>query len=165
MSTITTINTTDLVSASRAVINTNFSNLNTDKTETSVTDAFLGAWTAYTPTLSGGWLATGNASLGCRYVQIGKTIIVYISITNGSSTTYQAGNMTISLPVTTQSFGAIGNVYFEDAGISGYQGIFLPATNSTVILRTIANGTVTNTVPFTWASGDFIQGILMYEAL
>lgn len=34
MSTITTIQSTDLISASRAVINTNFSNLNTDKAET-----------------------------------------------------------------------------------------------------------------------------------
>ena len=38
MSTITTINSTDLISDSRAVINTNFSNLNTDKIETSYLD-------------------------------------------------------------------------------------------------------------------------------
>ena len=35
MSTITTINATDVVADSRAVINTNFSNLNTDKAEKS----------------------------------------------------------------------------------------------------------------------------------
>ncbi len=38
MSTITTINSGDLITNSRAVINTNFSNLNTDKIETSVLD-------------------------------------------------------------------------------------------------------------------------------
>lgn len=38
MSSITTINSTDLITNSRAVINTNFSNLNTDKIETSVLD-------------------------------------------------------------------------------------------------------------------------------
>lgn len=38
MSTITTINATDLITDSRAVINTNFSNLNTDKIETSYLD-------------------------------------------------------------------------------------------------------------------------------
>lgn len=38
MSTITTINSTDLITNSRADINTNFSNLNTDKMETSVLD-------------------------------------------------------------------------------------------------------------------------------
>jgi hypothetical protein len=38
MSTITTINDSDLISASNEVINTNFSNLNTDKIETSVLD-------------------------------------------------------------------------------------------------------------------------------
>lgn len=38
MSTITTINATDLITDSRAVINTNFSNLNTDKIETSTLD-------------------------------------------------------------------------------------------------------------------------------
>jgi hypothetical protein len=38
MSTITTINSTDQITNSRSVINTNFSNLNTDKMETSVLD-------------------------------------------------------------------------------------------------------------------------------
>lgn len=38
MSTITTINTSDSITSSRAVINTNFSNLNTDKFETSNID-------------------------------------------------------------------------------------------------------------------------------
>lgn len=38
MSSITTIQSTDLITNSRAVINTNFSNLNTDKMETSVLD-------------------------------------------------------------------------------------------------------------------------------
>ena len=38
MATITTINSTDLVTNSRAVINTNLANLNTDKMETSVLD-------------------------------------------------------------------------------------------------------------------------------
>lgn len=38
MSTITTINASDLITNSRAVINTNFSNLNTDKIETSYLD-------------------------------------------------------------------------------------------------------------------------------
>lgn len=38
MSTITTINASDQITDSRAVINTNFSNLNTDKIETSVID-------------------------------------------------------------------------------------------------------------------------------
>jgi len=38
MSSITTINSTDLITNSRADINTNFSNLNTDKIETSVLD-------------------------------------------------------------------------------------------------------------------------------
>lgn len=38
MSTITTIQSTDLITNSRTVINTNFSNLNTDKIETSVLD-------------------------------------------------------------------------------------------------------------------------------
>jgi hypothetical protein len=38
MSTITTINGSDTITSSRAVINTNFANLNTDKIETSVID-------------------------------------------------------------------------------------------------------------------------------
>lgn len=38
MSTITTINATDTITSSRTVINTNFSNLNTDKIETSTLD-------------------------------------------------------------------------------------------------------------------------------
>ena len=66
-STITTINTTDLISDSRATINTNFSNLNTDKLEgvavnfVDVTYTLIGATTYYTAS------STASSNLAWRF--------------------------------------------------------------------------------------------------
>ncbi len=106
MSTITTIQSTDLITDSRTVINTNFSNLNTDKIETSVldTDTSLAANSdlkvatqkAVKAYVDGSSL--GNASTTVRgVVEIATNAEVAAGTANGSSgallvvpTTYMA---------------------------------------------------------------------------
>lgn len=60
-STVTTINGTDTLSSSRSVINTNFSNLNTDKLETGSTAATLTVTTLTNTTANVGTLNLTNA--------------------------------------------------------------------------------------------------------
>lgn len=78
MATITTINETDYPSDSRAVINTNFTNLNTDKIETSVisTDGTL----------------SGNSD---TELPTEKAVKTYVD-TNAPSTTFPASTITSS---------------------------------------------------------------------
>lgn len=132
----------------------------------------MGAWTSYTPTLSGGWDSTGNATLACKFSQIGKLVIVFVSITNGNTTTYKTGVMTFSLPITARaSEGFTGACYFEDKATQGYPGqFFLTSTTAAgVITLTVSGSAVvqaqcSNTVPFTWANEDLIRGYFYYEA-
>lgn len=86
-STITTINATDQISASRAVINTNFSNLNTDKMEVSTTT--IGNVVSLPNLATIGTITSGtwNAStLTIAYGGTGSTTLSQYSVLLGSST-------------------------------------------------------------------------------
>jgi hypothetical protein len=140
------------------------------------TGTSLGAWTAYTPTLSGTW-ASGNATASGAYVQIGKTIHYRGSITIGSTTTIGAGLIIISLPVNRASgLGAqtpYGRAVFVDAslGVYNYGVCELDTSSQIIILRAEkVDGTYTelastsSSVPFTWATNDVIRFFVTYEA-
>ncbi len=140
------------------------------------TGTSLGAWTAYTPTLSGTW-ASGNATSSGAYVQIGKTIHYRGSITIGSTTTIGAGLIIISLPVNRASgLGAqtpYGRAVFVDAslGVYNYGVCELDTSSQIIILRAEkVDGTYTelastsSSVPFTWATNDVIRFFVTYEA-
>lgn len=104
MSTITSIQATDVVADSRAFINTNFSNLNTDKVETlsdlglteAAADYNLAAQQAAALVLPSGaiWLwSTGTAPTGwllCRGQEVSRT--TYADLFAVISTTYGVGN-------------------------------------------------------------------------
>lgn len=135
-------------------------------------------WTAFTPTLSGGWNVTGNATFDCKYTQIGKTVFGQIVIVNGNTTTYQAGNLTFTLPVTSTSSDVafIGPAYIQDTGVASYTGFFqrFSATTAGIICQAIdptavvdvytRTAVATNLIPFTWGDTDVIRGTFMYEA-
>lgn len=132
----------------------------------------LGAWTAFTPTVSGAVTSIGNAVMACAYVSIGKTIIARYNITFGSTTSFTAGNMTVTLPVTAISAagsGYAGNFYIMAAG-AGYSGsLFMGTTTGTLVVSGSAstyttNVTATNTIPGTFTTNDKIQGVVIYEA-
>jgi hypothetical protein len=142
------------------------------------TDVTAGVWQAWTPTLSGGWLSAGNATFDCRYFQQGKLVVAQVVIINGTTTTYQAGTMTFTLPVasTSSDVAFIGPVYMQDTGIASYMGSFIRFNTTTAGMNVgavdptaladvyVKTALVTNTLPFTWASTDCIRGTLMYEA-
>ena len=136
----------------------------------------LGVWTAYTPT----WTAAttnpsiGNGTLVGRYTQIGKTCILVIGLTMGSTTTYGSGNWSFSLPKTAKNTTGIvfyGVAHIRNSGTANYERI---AQISPVISTTVINlfndptqgsnsSNISATVPFTWGDGDALGIEITYE--
>lgn len=142
------------------------------------TDTFLQtgiipeAWTAFTPTLSGGW-ALGNATYVATYARVGRMILFYATITIGTTTTIGTG-MNFALPVAAAnasgaSAGVRGN--WRDVGTDTYSMVAIQTSTTVVILRALVSSATylttagaTTTVPFTWTTGDIIDVAGFYEA-
>lgn len=125
-----------------------------------------GAWTSYTPVLSGFSLGSGTAT--GSYVQIGKTVFFTASFTLGSGFS-AASTPATSLPVTAKiGTGGVATVLFNDAGSNTYVGAantFGTTTLQGFILGSSgAFAAPSSTTPFTWASGDTILFSGTYEA-
>lgn len=123
----------------------------------------LGAWTAFTPGLSGvGW-ALGNGTAAGVYVQIGKICHFRASITFGNTSTFGSQSPAITgLPLTMSATdGNMATAQFLDSSAVTKYGA-LPVESSTTGFRVNTWGTngvvttTTSTVPFAWASGDVI---------
>lgn len=137
------------------------------------TGTSMGAWTAYTPSLaaSTGW-AIGNGSVAGIYVQIGKLVHFRILIQFGSTSTY-GSLLKISQPVSGRAWANISSEAFKgfaaDASTGKVyelygQGGTTDLTMYVIIASTGEQGLVASTVPFTWASSDFIRLSGTYEA-
>jgi hypothetical protein len=113
MSSITTINSTDLITNSRTVINTNFSNLNTDKIETSTLD---------TDTT----LATNSDSK----IATQKATKAYVdALAVRASSTYPNTSVFSAIPT--------GGGTYQDLSLVSVIGV----TQKTVLLRVVATAT------------------------
>jgi len=123
----------------------------------------LGAWTAYTPTLGGTGWAIGNGTRNGWYCQIGKIIHFFTEVTFGSTSTYGAGALTISAPVSIlrgPSFVALG----FDASLATRHSLFTVGNGANIeMYQGNGNTAVTGTVPFTWATSDIIRITGTYE--
>lgn len=132
---ITTINASDLISNSRAVINTNFSNLNTQLT------AIASSYFPFTPTsygnatssilgLTGGAIIVGSTTLPSLTSGL-------VSVTNGKLGTDTATYLTS--PVLIASGGTNNTGSFADTGIVRYQ-------SSSQQLNTVAGYTLSSSL-------------------
>lgn len=141
-----------------------------------VQDNIFGPWTSYTPsfTTSGGGSPTpgssGNAAIGGRYRQSGKTVDVKFWLRFGTGASGGSGAFRISMPSTpiAATFPDPGSAYLRDvsgAGTGHYvAGLILSASGAYVeIIDATAHAMVTSTVPFAWADGDFFVGRIRYE--
>lgn len=153
------------------------SNVTTAKlANSSVTNAKLdttagapgGAWTSWTPTWAN--LTIGNATVNCKYMQIGKTVKFRVDVTLGNTSSVSTAP-TFTLPVTSvtspSAFMVIGwGAYVQGSGAKDAMCRWTTTTTSTLSWWDVNNdlGNVTSTTPFTWASGDriYLQGF--YEA-
>ena len=124
------------------------------------------AWTSYSPTL-GGW-TLGNGTLTGYYLQAGKDVRGKVFYTVGSTDT-KSGALTISLPVTKVTDSGLGMplgtaVLFDTStSTRNFQHV---AQNSTTAMRfySSAGAALTDTAPWTWATGDTLVALFMYEA-
>lgn len=142
-------------------------------------DFIPGAWTAYTPTWTGGTTnpVIGNGTLTGLYMQIGKTVFFRMRMVAGNTTTFGSGEYRFALPVTAASdytggagttiFPLLGQAHIEDFGVQSYNS-YLPMFRSTTTFFLYTPGTsnanVTNTVPFTFGNTDLIFVSGSYEA-
>lgn len=120
MSTITSIAASDIVSSTRSVINTNFSNLNTDKVETST---LTGSYST-TSTISGTFPTTSilvgsystSSTISGSFVS--KPVIASVlGSGTASPTTFLRGDLTwATAGGSSSAVGAIGQIQYYDAG-------------------------------------------------
>lgn len=135
------------------------------------------AWTSFTPT----WTAVTtnpsivNGTLEGKYIQIGKTVHVRISMVAGSSTTFGSGEWKFALPLTAAT---LGNSNFGWHGSSiglrpgtaynaGIGRIYSGGTFAQVVSPTAADGSTNAAwgaaVPYTWASTHVLSLSITYE--
>lgn len=132
---------------------------------------FMTAWTssltAYTPTMSssGGGASVGNGTLTAGYSRIGKTVVVRIVLTWGSTTTYGSGFVRFSLPVTSVALDQVGPGTVVDSGTATILGAsHIDAGSPTLLIPISTGGVVTGTSPMTWTTNDQLRSFMMYEA-
>lgn len=132
--------------------------------------AIDGAWTDFSPTLTG--ITIGNGTLVARYRQMGKTVQCRVHVTFGS-TTSALSTMAATLPVAPHgNYASVGDplgtgwILDSSAGTAGRYGaaaIFWDNTGNGSCFLMTGNTTVAATAPFTFASGDQWAFMATYE--
>ena len=137
----------------------------------------LGDWTAYTPINGGGW-TFGNATRGCYYIRFGRMVAVQFELTWGSTSSAAASAFPIALPIagaTLNSVEGLAAGLFRIVDVSTaqpyYVALHLNGTAFGFLKKLtyfapnhIGESDVTNTAPFTWATGDIVGGFFVYRA-
>jgi hypothetical protein len=137
----------------------------------------LGAvWPTWVPTYSG--FTPGNGVLTfADFCQIGKRVDARYHFVAGTTTSIAAGSCTISLPVTSATYGAtltdiIGIFEFEDVSAGAFYTGHMAQSSTTVARPLIVNtagtygtwASLENGVPVAIATGDIISFTLTYQA-
>lgn len=89
------------------------------------------AWDAYSPTATN--FTVGNGSLTGRSLRLGKTILPRINYAAGTTSSYTASNMTISLPYAAHATGeqTLGIKFVTNGGVF-YAGVMTIAAGASV---------------------------------
>ncbi|MCX5114588.1 hypothetical protein OOK13_40220 [Streptomyces sp. NBC_00378] len=136
-------------------------------------NSMFDTWTGWTPTWTAATTnpALGNGSMTGRYMKWGRTCMVNLELTMGSTTTYGAGVWSFSLPFTAAS--AVGSRVGMAQALGGSNRAagqlivapaattltcFFPASTSVSFL---SNNGATN--PFTWAATHQLRASFTYE--
>jgi hypothetical protein len=126
--------------------------------------ASSGAWTSYTPTVTGWTL--GNGTVSGKWTQIGKTVHGRAKVTIGT-TTVITGTLTMALPATNSGGWQAGTDVVMYAGTSYFKGmarlqgstLYVGGYNDTL-------GTeyaLLTTRPASWTAGNFVEVTFTYE--
>jgi hypothetical protein len=127
---------------------------------------YMGAWTGYTPTLTG--ITLGSGTVAFTWIRQGNTVRVRGRFTFGAGSGV-TGAVSISLPATAVSANWVPNVSARAAG-ADYGMLGIAATGSVGVHALGSAGayinrvTTSSTIPATWTSGDYITFSATYEA-
>lgn len=121
----------------------------------------IGTWTSYTPEWTN--LNVGNGSSAGRYCRLNDLVFMQVELLWGSTTDI-TDNVWVSFPLPCARFrpdGSNGQIFFEDADGSDYHGVTRRVSGRSLqVLAWDTSGTylrgvsITNSIPFTWVSGD-----------
>jgi len=128
------------------------------------------AWDAATWVASvSGW-SLGNGTVVSRYVQLGKLVFAKITVTAGSTTTFGSA-LTLDLPATALAAQHLGMNGVAIDSSTGDVAPVLCQLNTTTSLTFLPLATViqagaglSGTTPWTWANGDSVEALIVYEA-
>jgi hypothetical protein len=133
-------------------------------------NTIAGSWDAYTPTIGGTGWALGNGTITGRWKKIGRVVHVRVRVTFGTTSTYGGGALTISAPTAAQGVDVPGVCILNDTGTATYTGyVFINGSTFQPFAQVTSAGhasvaVVISTVPFTWASTDYIELNITYES-
>jgi hypothetical protein len=126
-------------------------------------------WTDYSGSLA--WTASGtnpdigNGSFSSAYARYGRTIIYRGRITMGSTTTYGTGSWLVSLPVDAQATVEVGTAaVFDNSTSTNNQPAAVRVSTAPLANFYATGGTISATVPITWADSDNLRWCLTYSA-
>lgn len=128
---------------------------------------------AFTPTWSAGFTA-GNATEEWYYFEINDLVVVRGQTVLGSTSSV-TGVPTMTLPVTRNTYGGsivdIGYGSLGDSGTATYGSVIISTATTSALffaqnagVSYVREASTSSTVPFTWTTGDFITGTMIYKA-
>jgi hypothetical protein len=131
-------------------------------------------WTTYVPVVTSGGTAPslGNGTLTGAYVRVGKLVHCRIFFQFGSTTNLGTGTLSWSLPLAAASPSGlttavwVGSALLRDQGGTPgrYVGVCTVDAGASVAGVLAEGGSLmTNSVPFTWASTDYMSLSVVYE--
>lgn len=139
--------------------------------QASISAAFGGAWTAYTPTLTASTSPTNYTGTG-RYKKVGRILVMNFQFTAGASFTAGSGTYGVSTPVpvvVSAITQGSARLYDSSTGNAILGARVATFNSSSIVFQTTTTyaGTLTNVgnaVPWTWATGDIIDGFAILES-
>ena len=132
-----------------------------------------GSWVAFTPTFAN--FTLGNGTVSARFIRIGRTVIVRMNLTLGS-TSSMGSFPNFALPVSASSNYSFpvfssGNLIIEDTGSRNFLGKMRLTSTTTAdfVFDSVSGSSLTNsflssTAPMTWAATDKFDLQIIYEA-
>lgn len=139
--------------------------------DVSIQNLISPGWTSYTPTWtsSGTQPAINNGTLTGRYRRVAASdlVIAEVRVAMGSTTTFGTGFYSWSLPVSASASALLftsGSANLFDISALTRFGASAKLDTATTVILNAHNGTIAQTVPFTWANGDDIRFTVQYEA-
>lgn len=126
----------------------------------------VGEWQDYGVLWLGTGVDIGDGQLLGRYARVGRTVYFNILLAAGSTTNFGTGGswkFSVPLPARERLTHGVATAYDSSAFPGTYPGVAVVSGGDVGITPITSDGTWTSSVPFTWASGDFLGLSGFYE--